>query len=661
MLGSGQAQTAYALRVWTVAVARLTDRTTSGARLVGDGLDFDPHLETLLASGREGQAVAQGCSAAGWLAFVLGDEPRAVRLLGILDDHREASPGQTFLSVGGTMLAILLARQGRTLGRKERRRRERLIRELRQRATRNPEFAPHSIWLQAEIDAALGRTDAALRGLYDAAAAAKGTGHLWALALVCNRLADLHGAMQHTDLARFHIDRARTVWRRMGVVAVERQIDGMVNEDDMLDRSSSVGSFTSTDGDTLGALDVRVLLAAVRVISSEIEMDRLVERVLRVALQAAGARRGLLYLRRDDDSAGLDVVAGATVEGQAVQVLVGPPEPGTQLPDGIVAYVRRTRRHRLIDDAANDHLFAHDAYVTTRQVRSVVCVPLLSHGAVAGVLYLENDRGAGVFTDGHLGLLQAIGGQGVIAVENARLFGAQRRSAEAFGRFVPRPFLAHIGRRRIEDVQLGDSTEREVSVLFSDLRSFTAISEQFTVSGNFALINDYLARMLPAVNANGGFVDKFIGDAVMALFLDEPDGAVQAAIGMHRALELFNAERAARGEPRLDMGVGVHTGTVMLGTVGSAERMKTTVIGDAVNLASRLEGMTKHYGAALLQNPLSGGSSSGPRRIRHRRDGDPVRAVPGVRELLEHAEDRVGEQTMQLRSYDAAGDIAAST
>ena len=224
---------------------------------------------------------------------------------------------------------------------------------------------------------------------------------------------------------------------------------------------------------------------------------------------------------------------------------------------------------RLIDDAAFDELFAHDAYVTTRQVRSVVCVPLLSHGAVAGVLYLENDRGAGVFTDGHLGLLQAIGGQGVIAVENARLFGAQRRAAEAFGRFVPRPFLAHIGRRRIEDVQLGDSTEREVSVLFSDLRSFTAISEQLTVSGNFALISDHLARMLPAVNANGGFVDKFIGDAVMALFLGEPDGAVQAAIGMHRAL-------------------------------GSAERMETTVIGEAVNLASRLEGMTKHYGAALL-------------------------------------------------------------
>ena len=601
VLGSKQAQTAYALRIWTIALARLTDRETTDARLVGDGLDFDVRLQELLAVGAgEGQAIAQGCGAAGWLAFVMGDDDRALAALTLLHAHREAAPGQTFVTFGAAMLGVVLARRAATVSRAQRRLLGRVRKQVRGAADRNPDLLPFVQWMDAEADASAARTEWALRGLADAASSAKAIGNLWVEAMVSRRLAELHAGLQHTDLARFHQDRARSLWRRFGASALDRHGEGELYEEDFQDVSGGASTFAATDAESLGALDVRVLLAAVRAISSEIEMDRLLERVLRVALQAAGARRGLLYLRQGEDSPDVEVVAEATIQGAELVVRTGGAQLDVASPDSIVAYVRRTKRHRLIDDAGFDELFANDAYVRANHVRSVVCVPLMSHGSVAGVLYLENDRGAGVFTEGHVSVLQAIGGQGVVAVENARLFAAQRRAAEAFGRFVPRPFLAHIGRRRIEDVALGDGVEAEVSVLFSDLRGFTALSEHLTVSGNFALINDYLARMLPAVNAHGGFVDKFIGDAVMALFVGEADGAVRAAVGMHRALEQFNDERAARGEPRLNMGVGVHTGTVMLGTIGSNERMETTVIGDAVNLASRLEGMTKHYGASLL-------------------------------------------------------------
>jgi class 3 adenylate cyclase len=106
--------------------------------------------------------------------------------------------------------------------------------------------------------------------------------------------------------------------------------------------------------------------------------------------------------------------------------------------------------------------------------------------------------------------------------------------------------------------------------------------------------------MEPLIETHGGFIDKYIGDAIMALFPGDPADAVRAAVAMQQALRTFNDEREAAGEEALHMGIGLHTGRLMLGTVGSEARMETTVIGDTVNLASRLEGLTKHYDARVL-------------------------------------------------------------
>ena len=190
----------------------------------------------------------------------------------------------------------------------------------------------------------------------------------------------------------------------------------------------------------------------------------------------------------------------------------------------------------------------------------------------------------------------------------AELAAYQRNAAlsRSFERFVPKAFLDRLERTSITDVELGHAVERRMTVLFSDIRSFTTLVEHMTPEENFAFINEYLSYMEPAIHQHLGFIDKYIGDVVMALFDDE-DGdsggalqAVQAAIGMHEALDRYNALRAERGDEPVLIGIGLHTGSLMLGTIGGRHRLNASVIGDAVNLASRVEGLTKRYGAAVV-------------------------------------------------------------
>lgn len=148
--------------------------------------------------------------------------------------------------------------------------------------------------------------------------------------------------------------------------------------------------------------------------------------------------------------------------------------------------------------------------------------------------------------------------------------------------------------------------EQEVSVLFSDIRGFTSLCEGRAPSDILSMLNDYLATVSDLVDARDGVVDKYIGDAVMALFgaplvaPDDPQRATETALAMVRALPALNAQFAAGGWPPLAIGVGIHTGIAVAGNVGSATRLNYTVLGDTVNLASRLEGLCKHYGVPVI-------------------------------------------------------------
>ncbi|MEK0181891.1 MAG: response regulator [Oscillatoriales cyanobacterium] len=177
---------------------------------------------------------------------------------------------------------------------------------------------------------------------------------------------------------------------------------------------------------------------------------------------------------------------------------------------------------------------------------------------------------------------------------------AELEITQATSRFVPNEFLGFLGCESIVDIKLGDAVQLEMSVLFSDIREFTTLSEQMTPEDNFKFINSYLSHMEPLIVENRGFIDKYIGDAIMALFSEGADDAVRAGIAMLHALVEYNQERASAGYIPIKIGVGINTGSLMLGIVGGPSRMDGTVISDAVNLASRIESLTKKYGVSLL-------------------------------------------------------------
>lgn len=192
----------------------------------------------------------------------------------------------------------------------------------------------------------------------------------------------------------------------------------------------------------------------------------------------------------------------------------------------------------------------------------------------------------------------------------------------SFFRFVPTEFLQLLGKESAVDISLGDSSLRMISVLFSDIRKYTGLCENMNPDKNFEFLNTYLMSMEKSIYGNNGFVDKYIGDAIMALFTDKSEhlsssietvkdavdivqsksaeGALTAALQMEQGLVDFNKTIAGKDITPIDIGIGVNTGPAILGTVGSTARLDTTVIGDAVNIASRLENLTKFYSTRIL-------------------------------------------------------------
>lgn len=171
---------------------------------------------------------------------------------------------------------------------------------------------------------------------------------------------------------------------------------------------------------------------------------------------------------------------------------------------------------------------------------------------------------------------------------------------DAYYRFVPKQFLDFLGKKSVVDVCLGDQVQKEMTVLFSDIRSFTEISESMTPKENFDFINHYLGIMEPVIRKHNGIVDKFMGDSIMALFSENPGDALEAALEIRQKLKQFNQIRDLKGLPEVDCGIGIHTGNLMMGIIGGEGRMESTVISDAVNLASRLEGLTKLYHTSII-------------------------------------------------------------
>lgn len=174
------------------------------------------------------------------------------------------------------------------------------------------------------------------------------------------------------------------------------------------------------------------------------------------------------------------------------------------------------------------------------------------------------------------------------------------RINSAYSHYVPHEFLKFLSRESITDVQLGDNVEMEAAVLVSDIRGFTTMSEHMTPDENFRFVNDYLAVAGPPIRRNGGFVDRYSGDGVLAVFPGGADDALRAARETMLGLAEFNRERAQRGFEPVRIGIGLHRGRLRLGIVGELQRRQGDIFADAVNVASRVEGLTKTYGSSVI-------------------------------------------------------------
>lgn len=283
-----------------------------------------------------------------------------------------------------------------------------------------------------------------------------------------------------------------------------------------------------------------------------------------------------------------------------------------QVPKSIARKAVEERVAIMTDNAAVDARFGGKS-VVMQSVRSAMCTPLMAQAdAVLGVLYVDSVSATEAFGDDDLQFLIAFAGIAAAAINKARYADQMQRQAMVrsnFERYFAPDVAAGIAEQQ-HDVKLGGE-KRPVTILFSDIRGFTSLSEELAPGAIANLLTEYFTEMVDIIFEFGGTLDKFIGDAIMALWgapLSQPgdhERALEAAIAMQRGVAELNAKWVRESQPTIGVGIGVNHGDVFAGNIGSHRRLEYTVIGDAVNVAARLSSKAG-AGEILISEPFYG-------------------------------------------------------
>ena len=244
------------------------------------------------------------------------------------------------------------------------------------------------------------------------------------------------------------------------------------------------------------------------------------------------------------------------------------------------------------------------------QVKSVLYAALKVNQRVMGAIILARHELV-QYTASDLKLLTTLALQSSSAIESALLYEkniqeakereeAMLRIHEVTKKFVPHEFIRSLGKEVLTDVKLGDQVEKIVTVLFSDIRNYTTISERMTPEENFSFVSSFNERMGPIIRKYNGFINQYLGDAIMAIFPGNAADCLAAAVEMQIAVLDFNKERQLLNQPTIQIGVGMHTGSLIMGITGDQDRMDATTISDTVNTASRIESLTKYYKVSII-------------------------------------------------------------
>ena len=250
------------------------------------------------------------------------------------------------------------------------------------------------------------------------------------------------------------------------------------------------------------------------------------------------------------------------------------------------------------------------AEIILQQVKTVLYAALKVNQRVMGAVILARHELI-QYTASDLKLLTTLALQSSSAIEAALLYEKNIREAkereeamlrihEVTKKFVPHEFIRSLGKEVLTDVRLGDQVEKIVTVLFTDIRDFTTLSEKMTPEENFRFVSSFNAHLGPIIRSHQGFINQYLGDSIMAIFPDNVEDALKAAIEMQKAVFEYNKKRKLDGLPVIRAGIGMHTGPLIMGITGDEHRMDAATISDTVNTAARIESLTKYYKSPLL-------------------------------------------------------------
>ena len=332
---------------------------------------------------------------------------------------------------------------------------------------------------------------------------------------------------------------------------------------------------------------LRASYELMQAIGVELDVDRLLAKILDAAFQLLPADRGVVLLYDDERQLKPRCVRTKASKSSSEDVV---------LSTTIIEEVLRDKAAVLSSDASVDSRFQGAHSIIMQGIRSSMAVPLLHRNEVFGIMLLDSQIAANAFTEKDLQLFQNVANQAAIAVQNslyAKKLQAEAVTRERFQRLLSPAIAEQVMSGKLEVKKGGEL--RETTVLFSDIRGFTSMSESMPAQEVVDMLNDYFELMVELIFENEGTLDKFVGDEIMALFgapvghADDALRAVRTAMRMLEVLEKdFNAPRRAEGKPTLQIGIGLNTGEVVAGYLGSSKALEYTVIGDTVNTGARL-------------------------------------------------------------------------
>jgi adenylate cyclase len=353
------------------------------------------------------------------------------------------------------------------------------------------------------------------------------------------------------------------------------------------DRRSGVGQLRVAAGsaEERQAKKLSLLLDISQKLSGEFDLDKLLGNVVDMMFEVMDVDRVSILLRNETTGELVPSISRSRLGDREFQ----------QVPRSIVDKVIRERVAVVSDNTRSDSRFKGHSIVT-QSVRSAMCSPLMASGdRVLGLLYVDSVTAANTFSDEDLQFLVAFSGLVAIGIRNSRYAEQVRREAlvrSNFERYFAPNIAAEIAQQEAV-VPLGGE-RRPITILFSDIRGFTSMAESMGPDAIAQLLTEYFSEMVEIVFEHGGTLDKFVGDAIMALWgapiahADDPDRALRAAVAMQRGVARLNQQWALAGRPEIGVGIGINYGEVFAGNIGSHRRLEYTVIGDAVNVASRL-------------------------------------------------------------------------